>query len=89
MVVGVENDVLGDVVMTFFSDQAAQGSIQPGTEPFQQWGILFQGFITLTVKSCIHCIPSKSISFSLKPLPLELSLHTLEKKSLPVCLDNT
>lgn len=76
---GWKGYILG--LVTFFTDQAAQGPIQPGTEPFQQWGILFQGLTTLTVKSCIPCTPSKSICLWSKPTAPR-TVTTRPRKSL-------
>lgn len=77
----VGRDVLE--LMTFFTDQAAQGPIQRGIEPFQQWGILFQGFTILTVKSCI---PSKSVSLWSKTTAPITVITCPRKKSLSVFL---
>lgn len=93
--VGVGRAVLG--LRTFFTDQAAQGPIQPGIEPFQQWEILFQGLTTLTVKSCIPSISLWSKTTAPRTVttcPLSLSctthdLDTAELRMLETCLSSS
>jgi len=73
-------------------DQVAQSPIQPGLELLQggastaSLGNLLQCLTTLIVKNFFF-IPSLNLpSFSLKPLPLVLSLHALVKSTSPAFL---
>ena len=72
-------------------DQVAQNPIQPCLEHFQGWGIhnflgnLFQCLTTFTVNNFF--LISNLPSFSLKPLPLVLSLHALVNSPSPAFLE--
>ncbi|KAK4812888.1 LOW QUALITY PROTEIN: hypothetical protein QYF61_024244 [Mycteria americana] len=73
-------------------DQVAQSPTQPGLEHFQGWGIhSFSGQPVpvphhLIVKSFFLISNLNLLSFSLKPLPLALSLHALVKSPSPAFL---
>jgi len=74
-------------------DQVAQSPIQPGLEHFQGGGAftaslgnLFKYLTSLMVKNFILISNLDITCFSLKPLPLVLSLHALVKSPSPAFL---